>query len=471
MINIKPRKPRAVLSSNDPNFEINQYGVFDDTRLMVDDLGIFVDQVNEFGKDLGLNLQGASSSQNTIGTGNKIFTVTQNLGFAIGMILNVASNANVANRMRGAVVSYNKTIGELVISVEFIKGSGTFSDWIISLALDGGAGESNLLYAVTTGTGTAYEASFAQPIAEYNDNQTFKIKFHANCETNATLRLSSLNPPLDIKIQNDAGQYINVFKNDIIAGHVTLGLIINGGTAILIESAINYITDKSNKLINGNFSINQRGVTGTVTLAAGAFSHDRWKAGDAGCTYTFATVENVTTLTITAGTLRQIIEGSNLQTGTHVLSWTGTAQGKIGTGAFGASGIIGLVTGGANLIIEFNIGTLTKAQIQQGSFATEYQNRSIGQELLLSYRYTQPLSISARTTAAGASSYVFTSGNYPVPMRAAPSQLTSIAGLTANVNASQTLGVSATGYRFETTSVAAGDAFVLDRIYLLVAEL
>lgn len=142
-----------------------------------------------------------------------------------------------------------------------------------------------------------------------------------------------------------------------------------------------------NKLINGNFDINQRGVSGSVTLAAGEYGHDRWKAGASGCTYTFATSGNVTTLTISAGSLIQVVEGVNLFSGTYVLSWAGTAQGKIGAGSFGNSGVTGSVTGGTNLEIEFGTGTLSKVQLEAGNTATPFEHRSVGQELALCQRY------------------------------------------------------------------------------------
>jgi len=93
-----------------------------------------------------------------------------------------------------------------------------------------------------------------------------------------------------------------------MAGNIVISQI-NGG-AIGVKNAI----------INGNFQINQRGVSGTVTLAAGAYGHDRFKAGASGCTYTFATSNNVTTLTISAGSLIQVVEGLNLYTDTYTLS-------------------------------------------------------------------------------------------------------------------------------------------------------
>jgi len=158
----------------------------------------------------------------------------------------------------------------------------------------------------------------------------------------------------------------------------------------LVVSTINGVAiGTKNVIINGNFNINQRAVSGTVTLAAGAYGHDRFKAGASGCTYTFATVENVTTITISAGSLIQVIEGLNLQTGTYTLSWSGTAQGKIGGGSYSATGVTGSATGGTNLNVEFNTGTLSLVQLEKGSTATSFDYRPFGTELALCQRYFQ----------------------------------------------------------------------------------
>lgn len=181
-----------------------------------------------------------------------------------------------------------------------------------------------------------------------------------------------------------------------------------------------------NAVINGNFSINQRAVTDTVTLAAGAYGHDRWKAGASGCTYTFATSENVTTITISAGSLIQVVEGLNLQTGDYSLSWQGTAQGKIGAGSYGNSGITGAVTGGTNLNIEFGTGTLSLVQLEKGSVSTPFEFRSIGQEEQLCYLYywsapAEIIRIRYTTATVTQSTYRPMPVTLPVAMRATPS--------------------------------------------------
>lgn len=163
-------------------------------------------------------------------------------------------------------------------------------------------------------------------------------------------------------------------KARIDAGHVTAGQtrIISMG-----DEDVTLVADDRNLVINSNFAVNVRGVSGTVVLAAGDYGHDQWKAGSSGCTYTFATVENVTTITITAGSLQQIIPGTNLYSGTHSLSWAGTAQGKIDSGSYSSSGLTGTATGGTNLTIEFNTGTLSQVTLNKGPTALPYKSEDI----------------------------------------------------------------------------------------------
>jgi hypothetical protein len=224
-----------------------------------------------------------------------------------------------------------------------------------------------------------------------------------------------------------------------------------------------------NAIINGNFGINQRGVSGTVTLAAGAYGHDRWKAGASGCTYTFAASNNVTTITISAGSLLQVIEGANLFSGTYVLSFTGTAQGKIGAGSFGASGITGTVTGGSNLNIEFNTGTVSLVQFEQGTIATPFERTSIGSELARCQRYYQVGKIFMQgLTQAG--SFIGASTALIVTLRGVPSAAFSV---DASVNlstgpTSQNITASTIGMN---ASFSAGTTSFLTASYTADAEL
>lgn len=211
--------------------------------------------------------------------------------------------------------------------------------------------------------------------------------------------------------------------------------------------ALGGVAGYKNVIINGNFSVNQRGYVSAAEIGTNLYGHDRWKMAASADTYTFATVENVTTVTIPAGkVLRQVVEGLNLQSGTYTLSWTGTAQGKIGAGAYGASGITGTVVGGTNLTIEFGPGTVSKVQFEFGSIATPFENRPIGLELELCQRYYYQAIASVFTTATlYAPGYVQTAFvPFPVEMRAIPT-------VSMEVFTSSTLGTIGTMYSDKTT--------------------
>ncbi len=225
-----------------------------------------------------------------------------------------------------------------------------------------------------------------------------------------------------------------------------------------------------NALINGNFTINQRQVSGSVVLAAGVYGHDRWKAGSGGCTYTFSTTAGVTTLTISAGTLVQTIEGANLRSGTYTLSWGGTAQGRIGAGVFSASGVTGSVTGGANLNIEFGTGTLSLAQFEFGSNPTLFEWRPlVGERAWCEwyYRILGTTSFRGDTTAAGRQF----GGPIPFPtMRVAPSVVFGPLAFSNATNATLSI-VSENTLNVFASAVAAGGSVVTFTSMTLNSEL
>ena len=180
------------------------------------------------------------------------------------------------------------------------------------------------------------------------------------------------------------------------------------------------VTSFKNKIINGLLNINQREVTGTVVLTVGEYGHDRYKAGAGGCTYTFSTVANVTIITITAGSLIQVVEGLNLQSGIHILSWSGTSQCRIDAGSYGASGLTTSLVGGTDATIEVGIGTFTKHQLEEGSVATPFEQRPVGYELSLCQRYYFNEADCSLSASSGSGGRTIGFYKFPITMRVTP---------------------------------------------------
>ena len=180
------------------------------------------------------------------------------------------------------------------------------------------------------------------------------------------------------------------------------------GASTVAAAGVALGINAGNLIINGRFVINQRCYTSGSPRAAGAYAHDRWKAGSGGCTYTFAQLATSTQITIAAGTLLQIVEGANIDGGTYIVSWTGTAQARVyqgaGSGAYGKSPLtVTNLSAGSNTTIEFGMGTLASVQMQAGGVASPIAPRLVGQELALCQRYYERSYASG--VASGTGSY------------------------------------------------------------------
>jgi hypothetical protein len=201
----------------------------------------------------------------------------------------------------------------------------------------------------------------------------------------------------------------------------TNGLVFNDGS-----SQASAQVGIKNRLIDAGFIINQRVYVSGTSLASGVYAHDRWKAGSGGCTYTFTqgSLGVPITITITAGSLQQVIEGCNMpEGGTYTLSWSGTAQAKVNGGSYAASPItVTGLTAGNNCTVEFGTGTVTKPQIEVGSTATSFDYRSFGQEEEFCMRYCQAPGI-GYWGRQSSTTQVYAPFLLPVKMRSAPTAI------------------------------------------------
>jgi len=106
------------------------------------------------------NLTGTSTTSVAVGTGSKSFTASTAKSWVAGGWVIVFRTSSVSNYMLGRVTSYNSGTGALVVDVTGTNGSGTYTDWTITVAGPQGAtgsvasvGEATLSSNTTLGTG------------------------------------------------------------------------------------------------------------------------------------------------------------------------------------------------------------------------------------------------------------------------------------------------------------------------------
>lgn len=325
----------------------------------------------------------------------------------------------------------------------------TIWDQVVGMIVSGYASAAQvqsgaLVTAPDTGVANAYACALSPAPTAYTPGMRVTLSSALNTNTGAsTLNVNGLGA---LPIQ--AAGASALIGGEIVATYAASFLLNGAGTAWVLEEGAgawpriaqtalaapnNTPFALRNRIINGTFRVNQRAVSGTVTLAAGAYGHDRWKAGAAGCTYTFAANGSGYTLTVTAGSLMQVVEGLNVEGGSYVLWHAGTAQARAAVNGGTPSGAYATASsasplaltgaaGGQALTVEFSTGTITGVQLEPGATATPLEVIGISDELLRCQRYYY---------AAPSRAYMFacpSSGGYayiqeykfPNTMRAAP---------------------------------------------------
>jgi hypothetical protein len=210
-----------------------------------------------------------------------------------------------------------------------------------------------------------------------------------------------------------------------------------------------------NRIINGRGRVNQRGyVTATATIAANQYTLDRWRVVTLGQSLTFTGNDAGRVMTAPAGGCEQVIEGANIEGGTYIINWTGTATCTV-NGTPRAKGATFTLAANTNATVRFIGGTFTDVQLELGSTATPFEWLDLGEEMARCQRYflvlpTLKLFAYQAGTAAFRTPVIF-----PRRMRAAPS----IAfGSPAYSNASvvSTDAITAVGFNFGATATVLG---------------
>ncbi len=256
---------------------------------------------------------------------------------------------------------------------------------------------------------------------------------------------------LHVKVSSDGAAWMEALK----VAHDT-GVVSAPKGAALASLNSGPLAGFRNRLINGDFQINQRAFGGGA-LAAGAYGFDRWKAGAGGATVSLSGK----TLTLSAGSIIQIMEAPDLAGAqvtvsvedlstrdlTITLSASGSGSGSIsgdiaqGTGRRGVTLTIpGTATGNVALEIAPKSGgagnpAFRKAQVEPGAEATPFEFRPPGVEKALAQRYYCEVAGNALNADFAQTAVIneFVFASFPAPMRAAPTATIASVSSSANV--------------------------------------
>lgn len=117
------------------------------------------------------SLSGTSATSNLIATGSKSFTTQSDKYFNVGNWVLIASDAAESNYMHGQVTAYSGT--SLTVDVTNIGGSGTFSDWLITVSGTRGAqGAQGIQGVAGAGTGDMLQANNLSDVASAATSRT-----------------------------------------------------------------------------------------------------------------------------------------------------------------------------------------------------------------------------------------------------------------------------------------------------------
>lgn len=226
----------------------------------------------------------------------------------------------------------------------------------------------------------AYVESSAVEVKQYTDTAVNQARGYTDAEVKKASSAAADDMKNHVGAANPHTQYPLISN--------ALSEFTDAGNVPDVLKNLSLTASAENLIINGGFTVNQRGFASGATLAAGAYGHDRWKAGNAGCVYTFGTTAE--TVNVTSGSLLQIIEGANNPGGSLTVTWEGTAKCRINGGSYAASplGVSGLKAGDT-VTLEFGTGTVTRVQCSAGKIPFTFRRRHAADELRLCQRYWQ----------------------------------------------------------------------------------
>ncbi len=335
----------------------------------------FVTQANAQAAAMNLNsTTDTSASSVLIGTGAKNFTVSAGKSFQPGMYLVLAdSAAPSSNSVFGQVTSYDVVTGALVMSVQSVRGSGTKTSWVASQSSAGGAA------AGANGDITGLSA-----LASVNGGQLAGFR-NVVINGNGLVQLMAA-PTLTAALQYGAaeGHLVGVTSGTSLSG--TVGVLANTGFSCGVGYGAIAASWTTGQFIHKNRieGANTKQLNGKTVTVSGKIYQDTGGSRN----FTVSLGKPTTTLdTFSAVT--------NLGTSGAVAVPSGVVTPFTYTLALGSTdaslGLEALITdNAANTVVTKNYA-ISDLQLEIGSVASTFEQRSIATETALCQRYYETM--------------------------------------------------------------------------------
>ncbi len=290
------------------------------------------------------------AADTVVSTGNTWFKDSSGPGVKDGTIVDASWLNTIIANLRGVVTNAGFALTDA-------------DDDLLARAV-----QSSLMnFASLGGTGTAYTMTL-KPVPA-NLAALVGVPLHGlitapNASGAVTLNVNGTGP-IAVKLDNGSDPLPNDFKAGMIPRFIYNGSVyVVSFTATMQQNR----TNTTNYVLNPNFTVNPRNVSGSIVKAAGAYGHAMWKGGSSGVTYSVA----AGVATVAAGSLVQVIEDPAVADpalpalGVMTMSWVGTATVKINGAAAASSPALFTHTSGA-ITIEVLPGTFSNPVLNVGA--------------------------------------------------------------------------------------------------------
>lgn len=118
---------------------------------------------------------GTSTTSKTIANGSWTLATQSGKAWVVGCYLYIASSSDPTKVMTGQVTAYNSGTGSLTVNITVVRGSGTYADWVIGLAVPdqaalnlSGGGAGSLPYQSSANTTAMLSAGSAGQVLQCN---------------------------------------------------------------------------------------------------------------------------------------------------------------------------------------------------------------------------------------------------------------------------------------------------------------